>query len=437
MSENAEVKQLFEFQSQTIKTLISEPAKHIIISEVGSGKGAMSVVWAMNKCKETGKKKILVITTASKVHAKDEFKRNDFEQDADNFCGIGFRRSLDAFETVSWDMLAKWRNNHLKDTHEWVVIADELFKAKTSTSKRGKAFQRIVETTQDWTGYTATPGDRWIDFEAYFQACGLVRNLTSFKRNFCEIQTFKGFPEIVGYRNEELMRGWWKHISYAPDTSRMRSELPKASYEVVNFSKPKGYDKVIKMRQKLCENGELSEEYEDFIENASQLTNYLRKLCFTKEKKQWFADFIEGLGEQALVFYNYIDTGDELEEIAKKVLPKGAKVWRIDGRHHEIPTKDTMGKYDIVLAQWQSGAEGLNLQFMRIWIAVEMTYSYTTHHQSKGRIARIGQTRPMFYYLLLAKGTIEEHILKCIQQKRDFSEKTWLLGQGLIKEKEE
>ena len=430
-------KQLFGFQSDTVSVLLKNPNKHIIISEVGSGKGAISVVWAKKKCEETGKKKVLVITTASKVHTKDEKKRNDFEKDADDFCGIDFRKNLEAFETVSWDKLYNWRRTNWGKENEWVVIADEIFKAKNSNSKRGRAFQRIVIKNKDWTGYTATPGDRWIDFQAYFQACKFTNGITDFKQRFCIVQTFKGFPEIVGYNEEGTLKNWWSRISYAPDTSKMRSELPKATYELVNVSKPKGYDKVIKMRQKLCSEDEISEDYEDFIENASQMTNYLRQLCFTKEKKQWFSDFLEGLGEQALVFYNYIATGDELEEIAKRVLPKGARVWRIDGRHHEIPTKETMGKYDIVLAQWQSGAEGLNLQFMRVWVAVEMTYSYSTHHQAKGRIARIGQTRPMFYYLLLAKGTIEEHILKCIQQKKDFSEKTWLLGQGLIREKGE
>lgn len=431
-------KHLFDFQEQTVRTLLNEPGKHIVIANCGSGKGPTSIVWSSRLCDKTGKKKVLVITTSSKTKVKDKYKRNDFEQDADNFCGLGFRKTH-TLETVSWDLLYKWVAAHSSELGRWVYIADEVAKARAGvSSRRGRAFLKIASATKDWSGYTATPGDSWKDYYAYFQACGKVRNKTEFMRRFCNVQTFKGFPEIVGYYEERTMKQWWADISYAPDTSKMLSELPKATYSIVRLGKPKGYSKVLKMRQKLCSDGdgELSEEYDDIISNPSALAHYLRQICFTKDKEQWLSDFIEGLGDKCLIFYNYIETGDAIESLAYKVLPKGAKVWRIDGKNHIIPTEDMMGDRDIVLAQWQSGSEGLNLQFVNVLVIAEMTYSYSTHYQAKGRIARIGQTRPMFYYLLLSSGTIEENILGCIQTKKDFSEETWMLSQKLLKEGE-
>ena len=312
------------------------------------------------------------------------------------------------------------------------MIADEIFKGKTPTSRRGRAFQKIANSTHDWTGYTATPGSVWLDYLGYFMACGLVRNKTHFMQRFCVVQTFKGFPEIVSYREEDTLKRWWAQISYAPDANKALSELPKANYSIITVPKPKGYSKVLKMRQKLCEDGTVSEEYEDFIANASQLTNYLRRLCFTPEKKQWIADFLEGLGENCIIFYNYKDTGNELEEIARRVIPKEARIWRIDGAHHEIPAKETIGPHDIVLAQWQSGSEGLNAQFICHLLIVEMTYSQVLHHQAKKRVLRIGQTRPVFYYLIKTEHTIEDAILECIKHKQDFASETWLLSQKLI-----
>jgi hypothetical protein len=125
------------------------------------------------------------------------------------------------------------------------------------------------------------------------------------------------------------------------------------------------------------------------------------------------------------MFYNFIRTGDELEEVVEKVLPKGARVWRIDGKHHDIPTADTIGKYDVVLCQWQSGSEALNLQFLHYWVAVELCYSYSTAVQARGRIKRIGQKSLMRYYYLLTDGTIEQSILKCLKNKSEFSEDVW------------
>lgn len=432
--------ELYDFQKETVRALLDDPQKHFVIATVGTGKGATSVSLAKAQCERYDKHKVLVITTASKVKATDTLKRNDFEQDADNFCGEEFRKNLAAFETVSWDSLHKWVNAHKNTLSDWVYIVDESAKGKTSTSRRGRHFQKIAKATPLWVGYTATPGDHWIDFEAYFQATGKVKTKTDFLRNFCVVQTFKGFPEITQYLHTDTLTKWWKDISYAPDTSKIVSELPKANYKVVEFRKPKQYAQVIKRRQKMLEDGSFREEVEfgdeDMIDNPSALCHYLRQICFTKEKLDWLKDFIEGLGEQGLFFYNYTQTADAVEEIAKKVLPKGSKVWRIDGAHHEIPAKDTIGKYDIVLAQWQSGAEGLNLQFMRVWVAIEMTYSYSTHFQAKGRVMRIGQDRPVFYYLLKTKGTIEDDMLKCLKDKRDFATDTWLIGNGLATEEE-
>ena len=126
------------------------------------------------------------------------------------------------------------------------------------------------------------------------------------------------------------------------------------------------------------------------------------------------------------MFYNFTATGDKMEELLYKALPKGAKVWRIDGTHHEIPTAETIGKYDIVLCQWQSGAEALNLQFLRYWVSIELCYSYSTAVQARGRIKRIGQKRTMYYYYLQTDKTIEQAIMKCLKTKGEFAEDVWL-----------
>lgn len=429
-------KDLYKFQSDTVKAILSNQQKHIVVSGVGTGKTAISMVWAQSICLSHGLSKILVITTASKSKTKDAENRNDFEAEADEFCTRSFRQNLSAFETVSWNTLHKWADANRSGIKGWVVVADELQKCKGWTTRMGRAFLKIARETTNWVGFTGTPGDYWISYGAYFQACGLVRNKTQFTQRFCRIQTFKGFPEIVGYNEEQTLKDWWARISYAPDTSKIAQELPKATHRVVYFPQPKGYSKVLKMRQKLCSDGTLSEDYDDFLDNPSKTFHYLRQLCFTKDKQQWIADFLDGLGENCIFFYNYKATADEIEKIAKKVLPKGAKVWRIDGQHHRIPTQDTIGKYDIVLSQWQSGSEGLNLQFMRVWVSVELTYAYSTAQQARGRVLRNGQTRPVFFYYLQTKNTIEGDIMKCLKEKGEFSERVWLLGQKMIKQGE-
>ena len=407
--------QLYKFQEQAIKELLG--GKHIVISATGSGKGAMAVLWAQAMCKRKRKNKVLVITTASKS------RTGDFEADADLWCGSSFRTSLSSFSVISWHKLKAWVKSNWGSLGDWVVIADEVAKAGAGVSSgMGKAFLQLTARTSNWAGFTATPGDTWLKFYPYFQACGYVRDKTRFMQRYVKLQTFKGFPEIIGYYYEDELKKFWSKISTAPDTRQMMAELPSEEHKVVEFKKASTYDKTLETR--VAPDGTL-------LDTSGALCAELRRQCFTKDKQQWVKDFVENLGDGAVMFYNFTKTGDLLEEIVSKALPKSARVWRIDGTHHEIPTAATIGKYDIVLCQWQSGSEALNLQFLHYWVSIELCYSYSTAIQARGRIKRIGQKNHMLYYYLQTKGTIEAAVMRCLKNKGDFASDVWLASQGI------
>lgn len=400
---------LYDYQAQAVDALLN--GKHIVVAGTGVGKTVISVVWASKVCRRTDKRRVLVITTASKS------RTTDFQDDADAWCK-GWRNTLDSFEVISWHKLYDWVKNNKKRLNDYVVIADEVAKMSAGNgSKMGRAFLVLAKYNKDWAGFTATPGDTWIKFYAYFQACGFVKTLGEFRREYCIMQNYKGFPEIIGYRNEDKLKSIWKYISTAPDTRVLMKELPMEAHKVVEFKMPASYKKIFKER--MSPEGEM-------LDTPGALCAELRRQCFTKEKQEWLKDFVEGLGTNAVMFYNFIKTGDEVEKIVSKALPKGARVWRIDGKHHEIPNANTIGPRDIVLCQWQSGSEALNLQFMHYWVSIELCYSYSTAVQARGRIKRIGQKHFMRYYYLQTTQTIEQAILGCLKNKSEFAEDVWL-----------
>lgn len=418
---------LYPFQQEAVAQLLA--GKKIEVAGMGTGKNPTSMVWAMQKCKETGKHKILVITTASKA------KTTDHWNDMCAFCPL-FSKSLSSssFVVLSWNKLRAWVDANWRSLDKWVVVADEIQRCKGYTTGMGKAFLKIAKRNPDWAGFTGTPGDSWDCYISYFVATNLVRNKTSFMTNYANVQTYKGYPEIIGWRNEERLREMWQQISYAPDTRSVVSQLPKETYKTNTFSKPKTYFKVLKTRMR---DGSDGKNMDDFLDTSGALCAELRRICFTKDKQQWIADFVDGLDCGAVMFYNFIATGDKLEEICKKALPKGAKVWRIDGKHHEIPTPEKTGKRDIVLCQWQSGSEALNLQHLHVWVGVELCYAYSTLKQAMGRIKRIGQQHPMFFTILLTEGTIEQDILQTLRKKGTFAEKVWCASNNLTTKGEE
>lgn len=394
---------LYPFQVDTVKAL-QKPEKHAVIAGTGAGKSAIALTWAAT----TPNQKWLVVTTAS---ARDS---GQWYRELALWCP---NTSPDCLEVISWERLAKWTVSNWDEVGDYTFILDELAKAKAGTSSaRGRAFLKIAKRTDWWAGFTATPGDRWIDFQAYFVAGSYVKNKTEFIREFCQVQTFKGYPEIVGYRNEETLKRWWNRMIVCPDTSAMYAELPAERHLTHEFALSAEYKRVAKTHT--LDDGTL-------LDTPGAYCAALRRLCFTRGKQQWLTDYLGGLGTNAVLFYHFTETGDKIVELAKKALPKSARVWRVCGGTHEIPTADTIGKDDIVVCQWQAGSEALNLQFMHEWVSVEPHYSYSTSVQARGRIKRIGQQQPMEFHYLISRAGIEQSIYKALREKSDFSAEVW------------
>lgn len=398
--------ELYTFQQQAVDEL-QQPNKHICLAGVGVGKGAISLHWLMS----TNKKKWLFVTTPSKRDS------HDVQNEAHEWFGEESLSSI-SLEVISWAGLAKWTIANWNSLDDYAFVFDEVQKMKSGVaSARGRAALQIAKRTDCWTGYTATPGDTWFDFHAYFIAAGYLKNKTQFQREFCNVQTYKGFPEVVGYYHEAQMERWWRDMTVCPDTSVMQRELPPERHYTITF-KPDPYYKTLKKTHMTLAG--------EFLDTPGAYCAACRKLNFTNAKKQWLTDYLEGLGTNAVLFYNFTEVGDAIEALAYKALPKGAKVWRICGKTHDIPQADTIGEYDIVVCQWQAGSEALNLQFINQWVSVDPCYAYGTSEQARGRIKRHGQNHDkMEFYYLTVPGTIDDAIYAALKSKSVFSEDVW------------
>lgn len=110
-----------------------------------------------------------------------------------------------------------------------------------------------------------------------------------------------------------------------------------------------------------------------------------------------------------LVFYNYKHDLDKLKSEFKdaRVLTDDNDV--IDWN---------LGKIKMLLAHPASAAYGLNLQQggnIIVWYG--LNWSLELYQQANARLYRQGQEKPVIIHHLLTKGTIDEHIIKVLQQK--------------------
>lgn len=356
--------QLYNYQKKALKAIAG--GKHLVKGDCSMGKTLTSLMWA----KSTGKHKVLVVTTAG-VRDSKGFER-EIEKFSEEF-SEWYDLMIVKLEVISWSGLAKWTQANWSSLDEYAVIFDEIQRGKAGiSSNQGKAMLQICKRTDCWTGWTATPGDKWEDYYAYFTATGKIRNKTEFNNRFCVYMRYP-FLKLIGKRNEEEYMAIKNEIWHEVDSSEMEAELPETIHQTIKFKQPTGYKQLMKTH-------ELDGE---FLDNASALAHAARRLCGSKQKLDWLADFVDGLEGSCIVFYSYETEREAIEKVLKG---KVGKIWNINGKTHDVPTENTIGKHDVVLAQWQAGAFGLNLQFMNYWVSFSPNYSYTISEQARKRI---------------------------------------------------
>ena len=75
-----------------------------------------------------------------------------------------------------------------------------------------------------------------------------------------------------------------------------------------------------------------------------------------------------------------------------------------------------------LLLSTESGGEGRNLQFCNTLINFDLPWNPMAIEQRIGRLHRIGQTREVFIFNLAVRHTLEEHVLRILDEKINMFE---------------
>jgi superfamily II DNA or RNA helicase len=418
---------LYNFQEQYLRGL---PAKYIFAADTGTGKTVMALA---HYDKHAYLKPLLILAPAAKVNT------GDWERELKEYFG---GRLLPEYEIYSYEKFSRqpsvkqyreqgtigvWREWLRKHPSGFAVIADEVHKAKNPQSGNGKRVFEVSQKADYFVGLSATPlPNGWIDAANYYKIFGFVKNITEFKTTFCKYVDYKGFPELIGYHHEDRLQSYWNRIA-KPLPKKAALDLPPLV--VVPVSLPSGA-KYLKIQKERLLDGK-------FLDNPSALLHALRQANI-EPKLAWLKEFLEGVSDNVVIFYNYIEEREKILDMLSKS-HKGRKVFRQDGEKHEVPSKGEWGGLarTITLAQYQSGSTGIELTYAATAIYFSPTYSYSNYEQSIGRINRHGQENKMTLYLLCAPTTVEKDIWAALRGKSDFQIKQWYadkMASGEIKE---
>jgi superfamily II DNA or RNA helicase len=121
--------------------------------------------------------------------------------------------------------------------------------------------------------------------------------------------------------------------------------------------------------------------------------------------------------EKKLVFVRYRET---LEHLAALMQRSGIGFARFEGTLSGIEKDAAIEEFRsrvAVLLSTESGGEGRNLQFCNTLINFDVPWNPMAIEQRIGRIDRIGQQREVFIFNLVSRDTLEERILRLLEEK--------------------
>lgn len=326
-------------------------------------------------------------------------------------------------ENVKW-LVDLYRTNWPFD----MVVIDELSSFKSPKAKRFRALRKVRPFIKRIVGLTGTPApngliDLWPQIYLLDQGERLGKTLTGYRERYFE-------PDK---RNQNVIFSWkpkegaedaiYKKLSDICVSMRAEDylDLPERIDNVIPVSLSK---EAMEKYKRLERDMLLPLADKDIVANtaailASKLLQMANGAVYDEEggvqeihdeKLRALEEVIEAAnGKPVLVYYAYRHDLDRLKKFLKncRILntPEDIKEWN-------------KGSIPVMLAHPASAGHGLNLQTggnIIMWFG--LTWSLELYQQANGRLHRQGQKENVIIHHLIAKGTMDESVMKVLKNK--------------------
>jgi SNF2 family DNA or RNA helicase len=178
---------------------------------------------------------------------------------------------------------------------------------------------------------------------------------------------------------------------------------------------------LLRLRQAACHPGLIdktrSGEYSSKVET---LVDQLQSITAEGHKALVFSQFTTLLG---IVCERLTEAGITYEYLDGRVKNRQARV----DRFQNDPS------CPVFLISLKAGGVGLNLTAADYVFLLDPWWNPAVEAQAVDRAHRIGQTRQVFTYRLIASGTVEEKVLELQQHKRDLADAIINADEGMVR----
>jgi len=136
----------------------------------------------------------------------------------------------------------------------------------------------------------------------------------------------------------------------------------------------------------------------------------------SRAKRELLRDMLTDLtGERVVVFCRFRRDLQTVHELAREL---GLRSAELSGDRKEYG-EWKRGTPDVLACQIQAGSLGIDLTEARVGLFYTLGYSLGDYQQACARLHRPGQDRPVVFYRLLARGTVDEAIVRALDRRRE------------------
>lgn len=318
---------------------------------------------------------------------------------------------------INYDLLI--RRPELSKLKDFTLMLDESSLIQNESSKRTKFILKLKPKNVILLSGTPCGGK----YEKLLPQCRLLGwNITKkeYYNNYViyhEKSFNGGYPVklVDGYKNvDDLKHNLVKHGAIFMKTDEVFN-LPSQIDSNIQVDVTKDYKTFLKKRY-LIING-----FELVGDTPLKRMLYARQLCgaFNEDKLKAFEDLLQSTENRLIVFYNFNNEFKALSQVCSSYC---RPISVISGTAKDLSAFENC-KNSVTLVQYQSGSMGINLQKANKIVYFSPPLSSELFEQSKKRTHRIGQEKTCFYYYLVCKNSIEEHIYDTLKLRRDYTEK--------------
>ncbi len=330
--------------------------------------------------------------------------------------------------------------------HDAMVILDESQRIKNRTTEAAKACIRVGEICRYKMILTGTPVTQSpLDFFSQYKFLDsdiFGTRYATFEQHYCTKGGFNNY-EVVGYNNLEELAQKAHSIAFRctkeecldlPDTidqieyailddSREMYDTMERDFIVsldngMNIQAPVVLSQILRLQQ--ITGGFLP------LHDQMDKTKIVGYQQIGHEKLDVLKELLEDINKKVVIFCRFKPEMRAIEDIIFN-MGKGALTLSGDtpadrrGKICDLFQHDS--NVNALIANIQVGGSGIDLYAADTMIFYSMDYSYANYEQAKARIHRMGQKSDHCTYIhLVAKNTIDEDILKAVQDKGDVAE---------------